>query len=314
MPIRLLPRTVVQREKALLHIKRRLDNAPGQPHPFREATVVRLMAFYPQYMGLVQGRQAAKANHSAKVREVRPLRMQTVIWLSHGFATVINATVRGFFSKAVLHLYGLSANAKGGPRMKSVDDILHAIKALENGEAARVAAGGQPIAFPSVAEVMVLANAFIDAYKELSKSKTALSSANNTLNAANKEADKLILRLWNEIETDADTGDMPRKRKWARGWGVVYGQSPKEPPSEETSSAMGHIADSATGKAMRNVAVMVVGTDIRVRSNARGRYALPLMDKGEHTVQFRMKGYVTEERTITVAFGRMAVVDLGMRV
>lgn len=312
MPIRHLPRTVMQRQAAMHFIKNRLDAAPGQPDPFHPNAVARLMALCPQYDGLVQARSNAKANHSTKVREVKVLRMRAVIWLSHGFASVINATVRGIFPKGVLILYGLPAKAKGGPRMKSMVEIMNASEALVKGEAARVAAGGQPITFPSEAEIMVHAYAFIDAYKELSTLKSALIDANRALRSANAEANRLILRLWNEVETDAYTSDLPKMRARARLWGVVYGHSPKEPPSAETSSAMGHITDSATGKALRSVVVTVAGTDIRVRSSARGRYALPLLESGEHTVQFKLKGYETEERIITAALGQMAVEDVGL--
>ncbi len=313
MPIRNLPRTNTQRITALRVIKTRLEGlSPAMLNPISPATEARLMAFYPQYTALMQALKGAKATTTGSTTEVTVLRDRARLWVGHGYMSIVNATVRGTFPKSVLALYGLPLGAKGGPRMKSEANILSAADRLSSGEAVRVAAGGQPIAFPSVAEIMVHADAFKAANEAKSTRKIALADAQRALKTANREADRLILRLWNEVETACSTGDRPSMRRKAREWGVVYVQSRTEPPTAETNAAMGIITDSATGKPLRGARAMVAGTDIRAKTNARGRYALPLMDEGEHTVQFSHKGHITAEHTITVTDGQMAIMDVAL--
>ena len=312
MPVRHMPRTNAKRISAMRAIKSRLEYAPDQPHPFREATVAWLIAFYPQYVALAQQTTDAKARQIGSTALVKPLRDKARLWLGHGYTSIINATVRGSLPKATLALYGLPTTAQGGPNMRSEQAILSAAQLLANGEAHRVASGGEPLAFPSLAEIMLHADAFKDANTIQSNLKDDLTSAQRALKLANKEADKLIKRLWNEVETAFDTGDAPSMRRKARRWGVIYIQSPSDPPAAETNSAMGHITDRATGKALRQVKVTVAGTDIHAKSNANGRYALPLMDAGTYELLFKRKGYATGSVSLVVTDEEMTLLNVTM--
>lgn len=313
MPVRLLPRTNAQRITAMRVIQTRLDNlVPALADPIAPVTAARLAVFYPAYIALIHAQKLAKTRTIEATAEVTVLRNQARLWVSHGYMSIVNATVRGTFPKSALVGYGLAMGAQGGPKMKSESAILTAATRLQNGETVRVAAGGQPIAFPSVAEIMVHANAFKAVSIEQGTRSVALADAQKAIKAANKEADKLILRLWNEVETAFSIGDRPSLRRKAREWGVVYVQNRAEPPSAETNAAMGIITDSATGKPLRWVRAIAMDTEIGGKTNARGRYALPLMHAGQHTVQFSCKGYIAKELTITVTEGQMTVQNLAL--
>lgn len=113
------------------------------------------------------------------------------------------------------------------------------------------------------------------------------------------------------------TAEKPKQkrhiRRKAREWGVVYVQGRTEAPTAETNSAMGHITDQTTGKPLRKVRVRMAGLNKRIKSNANGRYALPLLTEGEHVVEFLLKGYATVKHTITVQEGEMVQVDVQMQ-
>lgn len=309
MPIRQLPRTNEQRHSALYAIKDILDGLPGEPHPFRLDTIAQLSAFYPTYTALQREMQRTKTAQVDTTAGLVLLRANARIWVSHGYASIINATVRGTFNASVLNYYGLPVGAKGAPNMNGEADIISAASALAHGEAARVAAGGQPIAFPSVAEIMVHANAFEMENLEQGKRKMAYADAQKAVAAAYPEADRLILRLWNEIESAFDTGDRPSMRRKARNWGVVYVQGRKETPTAETNSVMGFVTQDTTGKALRGVRVRVAGSDVSTKTNARGRFALEVLAPGPYVLQFQLKGHVTQELPIEVAEGEMTLAN-----
>ncbi|MCF8277075.1 MAG: carboxypeptidase-like regulatory domain-containing protein [Flavobacteriales bacterium] len=310
MPIRQFPRTNYQRIAALQTIKDKIDNPLITSHPFKAATVQQLMDFYPEYVNLLHDLRVAKGEQTGTTSEVKQLRKMARIWVRQGYSSIIKAVVRGTFNRSVLNYYGLPLSTKGAPKMTSESDILSAAVALHEGETNRVAAGGEPIAFPSVAEIMVHANAFKAVNLDQGTRKDFFGDVQKAIAVANVEADRLILKLWNEIETDFNTGEAPKMRRKAREWGVVYVSGRRETPTAETSSVMGFITDEHTGKPLRRVRVRVNGVYDRIKSNANGRYSLPLLQAGEHVVLFQHKSYAPLAQTITVIAGEMAVLNI----
>lgn len=310
MPIRQLPRTNQQRLAAMQTIKYRLEGPLPFGHPFREATVAQLTHLLPVYSALIKAQREAQSQQVAATLRLIGLRRSARVWVTQGYASIVSAVVRGTFKPAVLNFYDRPLHAKGAPRMKSDADILAAATWLESGEAARVAAGGQPIAFPSVVEIMEHANAFKEANLQQGKLKVDNADAQKAVATANKEMDRLILRLWNEIETAYNVGNAPSMRRKAREWGVVYVQGRVEPPTAETNSVWGLVKDAITGKPMRLVRVQVEGLVTRIRTNANGRYSLPLLEPGQYVVRFTQKGYEDEEHTIEVVEDEMVQVDV----
>jgi hypothetical protein len=270
------------------------------------------MAFYAVYTALIKEQRLQLSKQTGSTAQVKKLRKMARIWVRQGYSSIIKAIVRGTFKRPVLNYYGLPLTAKGAPKMKSETLILSAAGWLLEGETARVAAGGTPISFPSVEEIMEHANAFRAANLEQGTLKVAFADAQKAVAVANVEADRLILRLWNEIETAFDVGNAPNMRRKSREWGVMYVQGRAEPPSAETNSAAGIITDAATGKALRGVRVQVIDHEFRIKSNARGHYALPLLEPGEYLLLFQLKGRAPVQRYLTVVEDKLAEVDVAM--
>lgn len=312
MPIRQLPRTNQQRLAAMQTVQDRLEGPLPFGHPFREATVLELTHLLPVYAALVKAQREAQSLQIGATLPLIRLRRLARVWVTQGYASIVSAIVRGTFKPAVLNLYGRPLHAKGAPRMKSDADILASAAWLEEGETARVAGGGQPIAFPSVVEIMEHANAFKEANLLQGTLKTDNADAQKAVATTNVEVDRLILRLWNEIETAYNVGNAPSMRRKSREWGVVYVQGRVEPPSAETNAAWGLVKDAITGKPMRLVRVQVEGLATRIRTNANGRYSLPLLEPGQYVVRFTHKGYEDEERTIDVVEDEMVQMDIRM--
>lgn len=222
MPSRILPRTNTQRLTALRVIAARLPSVPPDLMPLPAPLMDRLTDFLPVYEGLLNAVKLAKARQSAITSEVKPLRHMARIWVRQGYQNIIDAVTRGVLPRAAVTGYGLALDAKGLPPLAAEQQILDAAERLQDAEGRRVAAGGIPMAFPSMDEIMQWADAFRDANLEQAARKSALADAQKDVKKANREADRLILRLWNTIEAAYNNGNRPSMRRRAREWGIIY--------------------------------------------------------------------------------------------
>jgi len=222
MPARILPRTNAQRLSAMRIITDRLPSVPVDRQPLPALLVDRLADFKPMYEGLLNAVKVAASEQSAITSEVKPLRHMARIWVRQGYQNIVDAVTRGALPRTAVSGYGLPLDARGLPPLAAEQQILQAAVKLQAAEANRVAAGGVPMAFPSIEEIMQRVDAFRDANLEQAARKSALADAQKNVKQANKEADRLILRLWNTIETAFNNGNRPSMRRRAREWGVIY--------------------------------------------------------------------------------------------
>ncbi|MCF8258813.1 MAG: hypothetical protein K9J06_14760 [Flavobacteriales bacterium] len=222
MPTRQLPKTAQQRLSALSAVADRVALFPPNEVPVPTPVVDHLAAFLPVYIGLIKEVNKAKALQTESTAEVTPLLRVARIWVGQGFQHIVDAVLRDAMPATMLTVYGMLPGARGPRLKKGEQDVLIAAEKLQVGETYRVAHGGEPMAFPSLAEIMVHVDAFRSANHVQANRKLALADAQQNLRKANVEARKLVLRLWNSIETAYDTGDRPSMRRKARHWGVIY--------------------------------------------------------------------------------------------
>ncbi len=235
MPARSLPKSATARLKAFQTAKNLKDGVPAPlVIPYSAATIARLDAFYPSYKLKVDAMEAALAAQAGITQSVKEKRQQAVWLISHFYINVQNAIMRKAFDKSVRAFYGLDVNSGKVPALKSESKILYWGELAADGEAARIAAGGVPVTFPSIAEVSAAVNNFKNANLLQANAKYAFDIAQETLAAAKSEANKLILKMWNETEATFDTGDKPSLRRKCRAWGVVYIPNKGEASEEES--------------------------------------------------------------------------------
>jgi hypothetical protein len=131
-------------------ITERISVTPPADLPFTATTLARLTVHYPMYKGLMDLLNTALSAQTTQTATVKPLRHSAKLWVSHGFQSIINATVRGVLPSSVLGYYGLAVGARRVPSMGSEQAILSAGVMLSTGEQARVAAGGRAHQFSIV--------------------------------------------------------------------------------------------------------------------------------------------------------------------
>ncbi len=76
--------------------------------------------------------------------------------------------------------------------------------------------------------------------------------------------------------------------------------------AQATGTVTGRVVDEATGQALASVQVSIVGTSRGGLTNAEGRYLVPAVPTGEHTVRATLIGYGTVNQTVIVSAGQTA--------
>lgn len=312
MPQRRLPRSNNARHSALRILRDRKDATPAAEVPLLPALQAELDSYEPLYVSLMQTVNQTRSAQSTQTALTTPLRNAARMWVSHGYQALINATLRGQFPVTVLNLYGLPNNAKGAPDMGSEQAVIDAFNAFVAGETARTAGGAAPITFPAVTDITDRVDTFRSANLQQAVLKDAFDNAQEAIAAANADADRLVLRLWNSIEAAFDTGDKPSMRRRAREWGVLYVPSPGERPVPEEYSVIGMLTDAATGLPLDNVEVGLDGTSVSATTDSEGRYYLPFTTAGSYTLRASSEGHADGTAPVTIADSTLPEVNLAL--
>ena len=226
MPYRRLPNTDQARLRALqtaiiIGQKKDLEELA-----FSSKTLKRLKAFYTNFETtlihhkLARTQQEKSSNtYLATVRKAR-------LYLSH-FIQVLNVAIqRGDLKPVVREFYGFSD--KKAPSLIMDSEVLDWGKKIIEGEHKRVSHGGNPLYNPSIAIVKVKFDQFVDAYhfQKTLQSNTARWTAK--VADLRKEADEIILDIWNEVEEHYSNLPDDNKRENAMVYGITYVYRPME--------------------------------------------------------------------------------------
>lgn len=293
MPKRRLPQSEAALLRAMQTGKDRKDSVPAPlVIPYSASTIAKLDAFLPAYELKVQAVEAAllaQTSATASVKETK----QMAIWLVSDFYSALQSAIRRKkFDPTVRALYGLAVSDEKIPTLKSEADITFWGHKAALGETARIAAGGAPITFPTIAEVNTAVTNFKNPNLAQANAKEAYDAAQEALQADRAEADKLVLKMWNETEATFDEGDKASMRRKAREWGVIYVPNPGEAPNPAEFSIAGKITDS-NGHKLDEATVYIEETDMVFTSETSGDYFVSLQPPGTYTVQARKNGFHT---------------------
>ena len=228
MSYRRLPLSTPQREIALRQINDRKAVTPPANLPFKTSTMEQFDLLYPVFKEKVLNigkTLSAQGGITTKVvKAKRAAQLHQLDFLD----ALQNAIRRGVFHESVRALYALPVEKRWRPKIQTEADVLEWGENIHDGETKRIALGGAPITFPSLAEVDAATNDFKTKNNQQSNDKYAFDTAQEELADISKKANQLIRRCWNEIETAFDDGDKPSMRRKARDWGVVYIETKKD--------------------------------------------------------------------------------------
>lgn len=241
MPYRRLPNTDAARIKAMKTALEKGKELPPHKLAFSSKSIVRLQRFMPLFETNIQMYRQTLAAQNKKSRDYYEIMRKSRMYLTH-FIRVMNMAVsRGELPAETRAFYGLSTDDSTVPPLNSESELLSWGRRIIEGEEHRIRKGGSPITNPTIAVVKVRFEKFIEAWtfhNTLAKRTNDYIEKNIVLR---READEIILHLWNEIESTNSSLPEESRMCSCEEYGVVYFYRKNElnPAPEEIENQTG---------------------------------------------------------------------------
>jgi len=284
MPSRRIPQTDEGRNAALTAAKTKYNSMPVGSKILIQATADLLIALQALFNSKMALSAAALFNQGDATKALYVLKNRLKMFISHFFQNIFMGIARGIFPNAAKAFYMLDMKSNALPKLDSEEQLLTWGDRIITGDANRTAAGGADMAMPTIAEFTTVYNDFVTANTAHSTLKDAYDNAQKAVADLREEADALILRIWNEVETWYSNEDIASRRRYAREWGVVYENLPDEYSME------GKITDMDNNP-VEGATIALSGTGISTTSNDAGNYYMPVVAAGNYTVEVSKTGY-----------------------
>ena len=222
MPYRRLPNTDTARIRAMKVALEKGKELPPHKMAFSSKTLVRLQKFLPVFEQSIQLQRQSVTSQNKKSKDYNEVIRKARIYLTHFIRVMNMAIFRGELPAGTRAYYGLATNEPTVPSLNTENELLSWGRRVIEGEEFRIKRGGSPITNPTIAVVKVRFEQFIDAlnhYKTLSKKTLDYAQKNNELR---KEADEIILAVWNEVESRYSNLEESEKRRECEVYGLIY--------------------------------------------------------------------------------------------
>ena len=222
MPYRRLPNTDTARIRAM---KTALEKGK-ELHPnqlaFSSKTIVRLEKFLPLFDHNFKLYRQTLASQNKKGKDYNETLKKARIYLTHFIRVMNMAIFRGDLPVETRAFYGLATDESTVPSFSTENELMSWGRRIIEGEEFRIKKGGSPITNPTIAVVKVRFENFIEAWNyhnTLAKRTIDYTERNYALR---KEADEIILQLWNEIEKTNIALPEDVRKSACEEYGLVY--------------------------------------------------------------------------------------------
>jgi len=222
MPYRRLPNTDKARLRAMERAFKKCLSEGQNNCVISEPVFLSLESVLPQFQHALINLEAARKNQTIKNKDYIEHFKKAKIYISH-FIQVLNfAIARGELKSETRDFYGLSSYPNSLPSLNNDKNLVEWGKKLIDGEQKRILKRGNPIYNPSIALVKVNYEKFIDIYHFQKNLISTSQRASKLVNELRPEADRLILQIWNEVESSFSHLNELQKREYASDYGVSY--------------------------------------------------------------------------------------------
>ena len=222
MPYRRLPNTDTARIRAM---KTALEKGK-ELHPnqlaFSSKTIVRLEKFLPLFDHNFKLYRQTLASQNKKGKDYNETLKKARIYLTHFIRVMNMAIFRGDLPVETRAFYGLATDESTVPSFSTENELMSWGRRIIEGEEFRIKKGGSPITNPTIAVVKVRFENIIEAWNyhnTLAKRTIDYTEKNYALR---KEADEIILQLWNEIEKTNIALPEDVRKSACEEYGLVY--------------------------------------------------------------------------------------------
>lgn len=195
---------------------------PPHKMAFSSKTLIRLQKFLPLFEHGIQLQRQSVTFQNKKSKNYNDAERKARVYLTHFIRVMNMAIFRGELSVETRAYYGLATNEANVPSLNTDNELLSWGRRIIEGEEFRIKKGGSPITNPTIAVVKVRFGQFIEEmnyYLTLNKKTLDFAQKNNELR---READELILSVWNEVEARFSKLQDENKKKECEVYGLIY--------------------------------------------------------------------------------------------
>jgi len=222
MPYRRLPNTDVARLRALRIAYEKGKELPPFSLAFTQITLQKLQSFMPSFEKAIMETRQAYNFQVDKSKDFGKVLRKAKLYVSHFIQVVNMAIARGDLPASERNFFGFPSDQKKVPLFNSEAELISWGEKLISGENTRISKGHSPITNPTIAVVKVWYEKFIDAYKYQKILQKNFARSQEKLTEIRKQADEIILAIWNEVEHFYSSLTEDKKRENAKIYGLVY--------------------------------------------------------------------------------------------
>jgi hypothetical protein len=195
---------------------------PPSKLAFSSKTIVRLQRFLPQFDHNIQQYRQAISSQNKKSKDYNEILRKARVYLTHFIRVMNMAIFRGDLPAETRAFYGLATDESTVPSLITENELMSWGRRTIEGEVFRISKGGSPITNPTIAVVKVRFENFIEAWNNHNVLvKRTLDYTEKNYNMR-KEADEIILQLWNEVEEAHSSLPEEMRKTLCREYGLVY--------------------------------------------------------------------------------------------
>ncbi|MBN2348471.1 MAG: hypothetical protein JXJ22_06530 [Bacteroidales bacterium] len=222
MPYRRLPNTDAARLKALRAAFAKGKELPPFKLAYSQVTLNKIHSFLPAFEKAIFESKQAYSNQTQKSKDYLKINKKARLYISHFIQVVNMAIYRGDLPASDRKLFGMTEYENKLPNLNSEHDIIKWGEKLILGESLRASKGLSPVTNPTVALVKVRYEKFLEAYKFQKMLQKNFTRAQEHLINLRKQADELIVSIWNEVEESFKNLSPVQKREKSKLYGLVY--------------------------------------------------------------------------------------------
>ena len=292
--VRMLPESIEGRLIALTAAKDKEATLPVGTIIISAATKARLLSilglFAPAELVLADATSTSTLATSVKNKAQNLSRM----WSSHYYQALNNAIERGVYPPEVRNYFSIPVSSAIVPDMDSEERAKLWGERVKSGETLMIAAGHPPVGFPTEADVTLKVVDFVAKLTAQNVAMTATNTAQEALENLNEETDKVIKKVWDEVETFYNEETPESMRNSARQWGVKYATL------GEITQVTFKAERSDTHAAIEGVVFKVESTGRTYTSGPDGIAQLETRIIGADKVKVTHPDFVTQEQDIVI--------------
>lgn len=222
MPYRRLPNTDTARIRAMRNAIEMGIKKSHSELAFSQSSLMKTRTFLPVFEQVVSNQRNYQKSQVERNKKYQDVLKKTRLYLSHFIQVMNMAVMRGESKPEIREYYGLKHTDKKVPDLNTEKDLIIWGKKIIEGEEARLVTGASPITNPTIARVKVHYQDFMRAYQDQQNHYDIYQKAHQKVTEQRKEADAIILDLWNQIENYFESLAPDEAREQASVYGVKY--------------------------------------------------------------------------------------------